>query len=157
MKDAGKTSAVSDERILNLIEAYGADPAAFPEAERQAAAQRMTEAPGLFARSVEEASRLDDVLNLIPDVEVSASLRDSLLAGAPKPARAGRQGSGLRRFLPGWLPAGAVASLVMGLLIGVNVSLPASVASADTSDEADAVMYAALGFGDYELMSETAE
>jgi hypothetical protein len=55
------------------------------------------------------------------------------------------------------LPAGAVASLVMGLLIGVNVSLPASVASADTSDEADAVMYAALGFGDYELMSETAE
>ena len=157
MKDRGNTPIVSDERIIALIEAYGAEASAYPEAERQAAARRMAEAPGLFAKALEDARRLDDVLNLVPEVDVPASLRDSLIASAPKPARAGRAQSGLLRFLPGWLPAGAVASLVMGLLIGVNVSLPASVANADTTDEADAVMYAALGFGDYELMNETAE
>lgn len=151
MKDQRMTSTLSDERILDLIEAYGADPAAFPEAERAAATRRIAEAPGLFAKALEEARRLDQFLDLVPEADVSVSLRNSLLASAPKPQR------GLRRFLPGWLPAGAVASLVMGIMIGVNVSLPSSVASAQTTDETDAVMYAALGFGDYELMSEAAE
>lgn len=157
MTDQRMTSTLSDERILDLIEAYGADPAAFPETERESAARRITEAPGVFAKALEDARRLDQFLDLVPEAEVSASLRDSLLASAPKPKRAARPERGLRRFLPGWLPAGAVASLVMGVMIGVNVSLPSSVASAQTSDEADAVMYAALGFGDYELMSEAAE
>ena len=151
------TPTLSDERILDLIEAYGADPAAFPEVEREAAARRMTEAPGLFAKTLAEARRLDQLLDLVPEADVSASLRDSLLASAPKPKRAARPENSLRRFLPGWLPAGAVASLVMGIMIGVNVSLPSSVASAQTTDETDVVMYAALGFGDYELMSEAAE
>jgi len=146
-----------DDRILELIGAYGADPAAFPEAERDAAAHRIAEAPGLFAKALEDARRLDQFLDLVPEVQVSASLRDSLLASAPRPRKTRRAENGLRRFLPGWLPAGAVASLVMGIMIGVNVSLPASVVSAQTTDEADVVMYAALGFGDYELMSETVE
>ncbi|WP_273184187.1 hypothetical protein [Hyphomonas adhaerens] len=157
MKDPRMTPTLSDERILDLIEAYGADPVAFPEAERDAAVRRMNEAPSLFAKALDEARRLDQFLDIVPETEVSASLRDSLLASAPKPARAARPERGLWRFLPGWLPAGAVASLVMGLMIGVNVSLPASVASAQTTDETDAVMYAALGFGDLDLMSETAE
>ncbi|MEZ6001391.1 hypothetical protein [Hyphomonas sp.] len=157
MKDPRMTSTLSDERILDLIEAYGADPAAFPEAVSDAAARRMAEAPGLFAKALDDARRLDQFLDLVPETEVSASLRDSLLASAPKPKRAARPEIRLRRFLPGWLPAGAVASLVMGIMIGVNVSLPSSVASAQTTDDADAVMYAALGFGDLDLMSEAAE
>ena len=155
MKDRRHTPIVSDERIIALIEAYGSDISAYPEAEKGAAARRMAEAPGVFAQALEDACRLDDVLNLVPEVDVPASLRDSLIAGAPKAARTGRAKTGFSRFLPGWLPAGALASLAMGLLIGVNVSLPTSVANADTNDEAEAVMYAALGFGDYELMTET--
>jgi anti-sigma-K factor RskA len=135
MKDQRMTSTLSDERVLELIEAYGADPAAFPEAMREAAARRMAEAPGLFAKALDEARRLDQFLDLVPATEVSASLRDSLLARAPNPKRAAGVKIGLWRFLPGWLPAGAVASLVMGLVIGVNVSLPASVASAQATDE----------------------
>lgn len=159
MKDPMNKSVLSDERIFDLIGAYGADPSAFPEAERAAAARRLAEAPGLFAAALEEARQLDSFLGLVPEVDVPASLRDSLLASAPKQKKASRFEGGFDRFLPSWLPAGAVASLVMGVLIGVNVSLPASVASAETNttDEADAVMYAALGFGDYELMSETTE
>ncbi|WP_146740165.1 hypothetical protein [Hyphomonas sp. GM-8P] len=157
MKDQRMTSTLSDERVLELIEAYGADPAAFPKAMREIAARRMAEAPGLFAKALDDARRLDQFLDLVPAAEVSASLRNSLLAWAPKPKRDAGAKFGLWRFLPGWLPAGAAASLVMGLVIGVNVSLPASVASAETTDETDVVMYAALGFGDYELMSEAAE
>ncbi len=154
MKDKGM---MPDDRILELIEAYGADPAAFPETEREAAARRIAEAPGLFAKALEDARRLDQFLDLVPEAEVSVSLRGSLLASAPKSKTTARPENSLRRFLPGWLPAGAVASLVMGIVIGVNVSLPSAVTSAQTTDEADAVMYAALGFGDLELMSEAAE
>lgn len=147
---------LTDERIFALIDAYGADAGAFPEAEREPARRRMAEAPALFTGALEDAALLDGVLNRLPDVDVPAGLRAALIAGAPaaKPA-AGQTGAGWTRFLPGWLPAGAVASLVLGILIGVNVSLPASVATADT--EADAVMYAALGFGDYSMMNESVE
>jgi hypothetical protein len=153
-----KTPLINDDRILDLIEAYGADPNAFPEAERAEAARRMADAPAVFAAALEEARRLDDLLVQVPEVTVSPVLREALVASAPKAKPAPvRNGSGLRRFLPGWLPAGAVASLAMGLLIGVNVSAPAAVATASVDDEADAVMYAALGFGDYSLMDESTQ
>lgn len=153
-----KTPLMNDDRILELIAAYGADPDAFPEAERADAARRMAEAPAVFANALEEARLLDGLLGQMPDVAVSPALRDALVSSAPKTKPAPvRNGGGLRRFLPGWLPAGAVASLAMGLLIGVNVSMPATVATASTDDEADAVMYAALGFGDYSLMDESTQ
>ena len=113
-----KPSLISDARILELIGAYGADPAAFPEAERADAARRMAEMPAVFAAALEEARLLDDVLGRMPDVTVSPALREALVSSAPKAKTAPvRSGTGLRRFLPGWLPAGAVASLAMGLLI----------------------------------------
>jgi len=153
-----KPSLISDARILELIGAYGADPNAFPEAERTEAARRIAEVPAVFAAALEEARLLDDVLGRMPDVTVSPALRETLVSSAPKAKTAPvRSGTGLRRFLPGWLPAGAVASLAMGLLIGVNVSMPATVATASADDEADAVMYAALGFGDYSLMDESTQ
>ncbi len=156
MSEPGMTA----ERIFELIAAYGADGNAWPEAERAAARRRLAEAPALFAAALEEARSLDAALGGLSEIDVHASLRDALIASAPKPQQAaGRAGSGWTRFLPRWVPAGAVASLAMGLLIGVNVSLPASVATAATTEmEADAVMYAALGFDDYgALMDEVTE
>ena len=152
------TKSLNDARILDLIEAYGADPAAFPEAERAGAARRMAEASAVFATALADARRLDSALGLLPEVTVSPALRASLLASAPTPKKAVRSGVGLKRFLPAWLPAGALASLAVGVLVGVNVAAPVSVASVTPAvDEADSVMYAALGFGDYDLMSETTE
>jgi len=153
-------TGITDERIFELIAAYGADGNAWPEAERAAARRRMAEAPALFASALEEARSLDAALGGLAEIDVPASLRDALIASAPKPQQsAGRAGSGWMRFVPRWVPAGAFASLAMGLLIGVNVSLPASVATASTAEEeADAVMYAALGFDDYgALMDEITE
>jgi len=153
------TPPLNDARILDLIEAYGADPVAFPEAERADAERRMAEAPAVFAPALRHARQLDSALGLLPEVTVPAALRASLLASAPAPKNATLgSGFGLKRFLPAWVPAGALASLAMGLLVGVNVAAPVSVATATpAADEADAVMYAALGFGDYDLMSESTE
>lgn len=148
---------MTDERILELIAAYGADPDGFPEAERGQASRRMAQAPGVFAAALEEARLLDGVLGQVPEIAVPAALRAALIADAPKPAKEPRRAGGLLRFLPGWIPAGAVASLVMGVLIGVNMSVPSTVATASADEEADAVMYAALGFGDYALMDERTE
>ena len=149
---------ITDTRVLELIDAYGADTNGFPEAERAAAKRRMSEAPAVFALALEQARLLDGLLDRTPDVTVSASLREALISGAPAPEKVpGRSALGLMRFLPGWMPAGAVASLAMGILIGVNVSVPASVATASTDEEADAVMYAALGFGDYSLIDVSTE
>ena len=40
---------MTPERIMQLIDAYGSDPLAFPENERDAAAQMPRRAPGLRA------------------------------------------------------------------------------------------------------------
>ena len=64
----------TDERIFALIDAYGADPDAFPEAERDLARRRMAEAPALFASALKEAALLDGVLDGLPDVDVPAPL-----------------------------------------------------------------------------------
>jgi len=149
---------MTDERIFELIDAYGADPHAFPEAERDAVRKRLAEAPGLFAAALEQARSLDTMLARLPEPAVPEALRASILAAAPqapKPAATGLRGRLFGR-LPNWIPAGAVASLAMGLLIGVNVSVPASMATAST-DDADTVMYAALGFDDYSLINEGME
>lgn len=137
---------ITDERVLALIEAYGADPDMFPEAERAAAKSRMAEHPGRFADAVAAARDLDGILAGLPDITTPASLRDALISSAPKtkPARASRW------KLPVWIPAGALASLTVGLFAGMSVAQPIT-----TQDEqAEAAVYAALGFDTYTLEIE---
>jgi len=135
---------ITDERVLALIEAYGADPDMFPEAERAAAKSRMAEHPGRFADAVAAARDLDGILAGMPDITTPASLRDALISSAPKPARASRW------KLPVWIPAGALASLTVGLFAGMSVAQPIT-----TQDEqAEAAVYAALGFDTYTLEIE---
>ncbi|MCA8900504.1 MAG: hypothetical protein KDA53_04580 [Hyphomonas sp.] len=147
---------ITDERIFELIDAYGADAAAFPESEREAARRRLTEAPGLFAAALEEARALDGMLSDLPEPEMSPALRTAIMAAAPRaPRTAGGTFRALMGRLPNWVPAGAVASLAMGLVIGANVSLPASASVA--AEDADSVMYAAFGFDELPLLDEETE
>ncbi|MEZ5945939.1 MAG: hypothetical protein R3C13_08215 [Hyphomonas sp.] len=147
---------ISDERIFEMIEAFGADVRAFPEVEQEAARRRMTEAPGVFASALEAARSLDSMLAGLPEPSISSALREGILAAAPRDRTQAAGRWGLLSRLPNWLPAGAFASLAMGLVIGVNVSLPAAVATASVED-ADSVMYAAFGFDDYPLIDEAIE
>jgi hypothetical protein len=52
--------------------------------------------------------------------------------------------------LPVWIPAGALASLTVGVFAGMSVAQPIT-----TQDEqAEAAVYAALGFDTYTLVLE---
>ena len=79
---------ISDDRILALIETYGADPHMFPEEERAAARARMKAHPEHFSGAIAAAREIDALLGEVPDVVTSESLRDALIASAPKAAPA---------------------------------------------------------------------
>ncbi|MEP0316826.1 MAG: hypothetical protein ABJL57_03415 [Hyphomonas sp.] len=134
---------ISDARVLALIEAYGADPAMFPDAERSGARARMTDHPERFAAALETARQMDALLGGMPEIATPGHLRSALIASAPQPAP-------VRKFswkLPVWIPAGALASLTVGLFAGMSVAQPAT-----TQDEqAEAAVYASLGFDTYTL------
>lgn len=134
---------ISDERVLALIETYGADPDMFPEAERAAARARMQAHPERFEAALDAARQVDALLGNVPDIVTSDELRNALIASAPKapaPRRSGWK-------LPVWIPAGALASLVVGLFAGMSVAQPVTT----QDDQAEAAVYAALGFDMYTL------
>ena len=134
---------ISDARVLALIETYGANPDMFPDAERSAARARLTDHPERFAAALEAARQMDALLGGMPEIVTPDSLRNALIASAPQVAPA-------RKFswkLPVWIPAGALASLTVGLFAGMSVAQPAT-----TQDEqAEAAVYASLGFDTYTL------
>ena len=137
---------ISDDRILALIETYGADPHMFPEEERAAARARMKAHPEHFSVAIAAAREIDALLGEVPDVVTSESLHDALIASAPKAAPARKSGW----KLPVWIPAGALASLTVGVFAGMSVAQPIT-----TQDEqAEAAVYAALGFDTYTLVLE---
>jgi len=134
---------ISDARVLALIEAYGADPDMFPDAERSGARALMTDHPERFAAALEAARQMDALLGGMPEIVTPDSLRNALIASVPQVAPA-------RKFswkLPVWIPAGALASLTVGVFAGMSVAQPAT-----TQDEqAEAAVYASLGFDTYTL------
>ncbi len=134
---------ISDTRVLALIETYGANPDMFPDAERSAARARLADHPERFAAALETARQMDALLGGMPEIVTPDTLRSALIASAPQAAPA-------RKFswkLPVWIPAGALASLTVGLFAGMSVAQPAT-----TQDEqAEAAVYASLGFDTYTL------
>ena len=134
---------ITDDRVLALIETYGADPDMFPEAERAAARASLRDHPERFAGALEAACEVDTLLSGLPDIVTPEPLRAALIASAPKAAAARRAGW----KLPVWIPAGALASLTVGVFAGLSVAQPVS-----TQDEqAEEAVYAALGFDTYTL------
>ena len=137
---------MTDDRLLALIEAYGADPDLFPERERDAARAHLAANPGRFAAALEAAHRMDELFGGLPDIVTPDPLRSALIASAPKPAAAKRPAW----KLPAWIPAGALASLAVGVFAGFSMAQPVT-----TQDEsAEALVYASLGFDTYALELE---
>ena len=139
---------MTTERVFELIETYGAEPGAWPEGERAAAAALLEAAPEQFEAALSEARALDQMLMAEPAPEPSASLSEAILAQAPR-AR------GARKSVGEWLsslifpqgvrwPAGAAfASLVMGLVGGY-----AYASTGIGYDQADAAYYSAFDWSD---------
>ena len=98
------TDYMTEGRFLDLIEAYGADPARWPEAERKAATA-FVEAHADFAEPLlAEAQALDDRLGPA-EIEPSDLLQARLLAALPAESGAGA-GAGVKREEKGPLVRG---------------------------------------------------
>jgi len=144
---------MTEDRLIELIEAWGADPSAYPEAERAAAKALLAARPERFAEALAEARALDAALARMPEILPSAALTEALIASAPKP-RLASGGFRLPKFAP-WAPAGGFAALAAGLFMGVMVAPTASAAS-DT-EEVEIVLEHALGFDPAAFAEELGE
>lgn len=135
------TQTMTDARLIELIEAWGADATAYPESERDAAKALLMKAPERFAAELKAARDMDALLGGMPDVMPSPALTAALIDSAP---RARTQRRSWFAAMPRWSAVGALASLAIGLAIGLGTT---QTAPTNTTEEAvDTLIYAALGF-----------
>lgn len=144
---------MTEDRLIELIEIWGADPASFPEAERDAARAMLAAQPARFAAALADARALDAAFATLPEMTPSAALTERLIASAPKP-RPAASGFRLPRMRP-WAPASGFAALAAGLFMGVMFA-PAASAANDT-DESSIVLEHALGFDPAAFTEELGE
>lgn len=150
------TETISPERVLELIEAYGAEPGAWPNEERAGAIALLARQPERFAAALSAARELDQLFLTEPVPEPRPELAAAILASAPaaRPVRQGWIGALAANMFPQgarWPAGAALASLVMGVFGGY-----AYASSGIGYDQADAAYYAAFGLdtGEDWLVSE---
>ena len=146
---------MKDDRIIELIEAYGTDPNAWPDAEREAGAVALVTPSADVQAALAAFAPLDALFADTAPVEAPDHLIGAIMDNAPERAVERRaKGGWLSAFLPkrlaGQLTA-AAASLVLGLGIGLGT------ATAETEDlGSDAAIYSALGISSPALLFEEA-
>ena len=110
------------DRFVAIVEAYGASPARWPEAER-AAAVAFLKTSSDAQRLADEAEALDGLLDMPETIAATRDLQDRILAAAPA-ARAGGNRPVAAPFFnwSRWIPAAAVAcSLALGVVSGMQL------------------------------------
>jgi hypothetical protein len=131
------TETMAIERLEAIVAAYGADPARWPAAERDAAVSLLSRSEAARAL-IEHAAALDAALDAVPPLPPAPALRTTVLAAAPRPAPP----SPFARLRDGWRALGGAfgnvpatgsllaASLVLGVLAG-GILADATVAESD--------------------------
>jgi hypothetical protein len=144
---------MTNDRFKELLDAYGADPARWPQSEREAAlafAKSSDEA----RRLLDEAAALDRLIDLADTAAVTPALQARILAAFPQPRRAGVIAS-LMPGRPTWIPITALAaSLLLGL--GVGTFVPTLAGIGDPQGQ-DAALVALGDLNDLGLLDETGE
>ena len=134
--------AIDLERLRAIVEAYGADAARWPEAEREGALQLLARSPEAAAFR-ERARELDALLDGASVFEPTPELLARVLA---RPAR--RRASLLEElwpFGPIWRPAlGMAAAMVLGVAVGLVAPPPfvnGAAAEISLGDDIDALAF----------------
>ena len=148
-----KKTEMTDDRVFELLEAYGAHTMAWPEDERDAAEAHMSAHPERFAEALATAHMLDAAFEAAPMPDPEPSLAARILDDAPRERATSR---GVLTRLKGlvmpngrrWPASAALASLGMGLFAGYTAS--ASSLPATYEAEAENVVYGALGYDQFE-------
>ncbi len=126
---------ITPERVKALIDAYGGDPARWPDDEREASLALVAE-DGDLARAADEAGALDLTLDAVPAPAPSPALRASL-------KEIPETGSSLLTWITDslgiWRPvAGLATAAVLGIVLGITVpDLPLPGPSVETAEPAD--------------------
>lgn len=139
------THSMTDARLIELIETWGADPASWPEADKAEGKALLGAYPERFAEPIAQARQLDLMLGALPEPEMTAALTQAIMDAAPQPKRAG---GGLSRWIDlrtPWAPASGLAAAAFGLLMGLTVA-PAASADDDVTAEVQELVVSALGF-----------
>ena len=144
-------SNMTEARVFELIEAYGPEPEAWPDGEREAAKAFMFGALSTFESAIAEARLLEAALTAMPEPQAPSGLAERIIASAPiAPAN---MEPGILEKLKSFFSIGgsvlpsasALASSALGLIIGYGaLGTTTQVASVDSVDEA---MYAAFDGG----------
>jgi len=140
-------SNMTEARVFELIEAYGPEPAAWPEAERETATAFLRGAPETFRNAIVEARILEAALAAMPEPQPPAGLAERIIASAP--VAIFDSGPGLFSRLKSIFSIGgslvpsasALASSALGLVIGYGALGTTQVAELDYAEEA---IYAAF-------------
>ncbi len=115
----GPENQMDQLRFEALIAAYGADVRRWPASERARAEHFQSREPELSARLMFDARMTDALLDTLSPPVVSASLRDAVIAAAPRPRR--HLLGALRPRPMAWLSgAGWAAACVAGVMVGVH-------------------------------------
>lgn len=139
------THPMTDDRLIELIETWGADPVSWPEDERSAGTALLKAHPERYADALARARQLDLMLGALPEPEMPRALIEGIIAAAPraKPAR-----GSLPRWLDlktPWAPASGLAAVALGLFMGLTVA-PVASADDDMTAEVQELVVSALGF-----------
>jgi len=139
-------SHVSAKRAARILEAYGADPARWPAAERAGTLAALNKFPEL-ANARQSATDMDQFLGGAPDYTPSADLARRISAAAIHEAAK----PGWRIWLSGLIP---VSGTPMGLMqpmatlfIAVTLGLMAGAFIPDSDNDAMAEEFMLLAFG----------
>jgi len=144
-------TTMTEDRLREIIAAYGPDPARWPEDERAPAADLLARSPDVFEAEIREAEAVDQALAALPLPDLPVGLIDRVLANAPEgsdqSALSGRIAPAWDAFRA-WLTGAALATLSAGLAIGYfgpDLATP-------STDDADLVLTFAMasdGFGEF--------
>src|SRR5689334_18046751 len=108
---------MTPERFEILAEAFGGDVAAWPDAEREAAAALMAAEPTWAERVLSRAGELDAALAAYSPPRAATGLMERILADAPK--------GPLRRpfgwLVPAGMGAGLAAACAAGMVLGARL------------------------------------
>ncbi len=144
---------VTIEKVLELIDAYGADIDLWPEAVQDTGRAAIEATPEAFAAALADAQRLDAALGELGAPEPPQRLFDSIMADGPqrsaiKPPFGARLASLVLPQGRKWPAAAAIASTMFGMAAGYG-----GMATAATAQyEAEAALFAMFESGaDFEL------
>lgn len=125
---------MNPERLATLLDAYGADPMRWPEAERLAAQDLLARSPQALALQ-QQAAVLDAALDACTLAAPGVALRQALLVAASLPQRPNwrDQLAGLWRELGGWRLA--APAFAFSVAVGAVLPLVLDDSAVDLPDE----------------------